>query len=194
MKAIFLSASVPLVNRGTYHETANPFLIQCAVRELVIAIIRKYKIVWGGHPAITPMIWSVCEDLGKDYSQSVILYQSKFFEDRYPEENERFQNVIYVDAVPNEREASLLKMRKQMLSRDDLVSAVFIGGMDGVELEYELFKQFHPSKIILPVPSPGGAALDLAKQMGVFSDEDLSDIDFAQLFYAHIMSLSTIEI
>ncbi|MEB3734007.1 hypothetical protein ULF88_07440 [Halopseudomonas pachastrellae] len=20
--------------------------------------------VWGGHPAITPMIWSICEDLG----------------------------------------------------------------------------------------------------------------------------------
>lgn len=64
MSAIFLSASVPLVGRGSYHETANPFLIQCAVRELVIAVIRQHKIVWGGHPAITPMIWSICEDLG----------------------------------------------------------------------------------------------------------------------------------
>jgi len=48
MSAIFLSASVPLVGRGTYHETADPFLIQCAVRELVIAVIRQHKIVWGG--------------------------------------------------------------------------------------------------------------------------------------------------
>lgn len=83
MGAIFLSASVPLVDRGKYHETANPFLIQCAVRELIMAVIRQHKIVWGGHPAITPMIWSICEDLGMDYSQSVVLYQSKFFQDRY---------------------------------------------------------------------------------------------------------------
>jgi hypothetical protein len=41
MSAIFLSASVPLVGRGSYHETANPFLIQCAVRELVITVIRQ---------------------------------------------------------------------------------------------------------------------------------------------------------
>ena len=96
MSAIFLSASVPLVGRGSYHETANPFLIQCAVRELVIAVIRQHKIVWGGHPAITPMIWSICEDLGVDYTQSVVLYQSKFFEDRYPEENKRFGNELKI--------------------------------------------------------------------------------------------------
>ena len=113
MSAIFLSASVPLVGRGTYHETANPFLIQCAVRELAMAVIRRHKIVWGGHPAITPMIWTICEDLGVDYSQSVILYQSKFFEDRYPEENKHFQNVVYTEAIPNDRGASLLTMRER---------------------------------------------------------------------------------
>ncbi len=113
MSAIFLSASVPLVGRGSYHETANPFLIQCAVRELVIAVIRQHKIVWGGHPAITPMIWSICEDLGVDYSGSVVLYQSTFFKDRYPEENDHFHNVVFTDAVPNDRDASLLLMREE---------------------------------------------------------------------------------
>ena len=135
MSAIFLSASVPLVNRGNYHETANPFLIQCAVRELVISVIRQHKIVWGGHPAITPMIWSICEDLNIDYSEAVVLYQSKFFQDRFPEENQRFHNVVLTDAVPTDMSASLLLMREQMLSRQDLVAAVFIGGMDGVEAE-----------------------------------------------------------
>ena len=43
MDAIFLSASVPVPGRGHYHETANPFLIQCAVRELVISVIRTSK-------------------------------------------------------------------------------------------------------------------------------------------------------
>ncbi len=188
MSAIFLSASVPLVDRGTYHETANPFLIQCAVRELVMAVIRQHKIVWGGHPAITPMIWSICEDLGMDYSQSVVLYQSRFFEDRYPEENKRFQNVVFTDAVPHDRDASLLFMREKMLSREDLVAAVFIGGMEGVEIEHEIFRRFHPASKVLPVPAPGGAALNLAKEYGYFSDAELADVDFAQLFHSHLTS------
>lgn len=186
MSAIFLSASVPLVGRGTYHETANPFLIQCAVRELVIAVIRQHKIVWGGHPAITPMIWSICEDLGVDYSQSVVLYQSNFFTDVFPEENKHFQNTIFTDAVPNDRAASLHIMRERMLSRSDLSAAVFIGGMDGVEAEHELFKRFHPEARVLPVPSPGGAALNLAKDHGYFTEEALIDVDFAQLFHGHL--------
>ncbi|WP_428381414.1 hypothetical protein [Nevskia ramosa] len=187
MSAIFLSASVPLIDRGSYHETANPFLIQCAVRELVTAVIHRHKIVWGGHPAITPMLWSICEDLGLNYSESVILYQSKFFEDRYPEENARFQNVIFTDAIPDDKAASLLVMREQMLSRKDLIAAVFIGGMDGVEAEHTMFRRFHPTGKVLPVPSPGGAALNLAKDQSNLSADDLADIDFARLFHIHLV-------
>ncbi|MBK6654145.1 hypothetical protein [Zoogloea sp.] len=186
MSAIFLSASVPLVGRGSYHETANPFLIQCAVRELVIAVIRQHKIVWGGHPAITPMVWSICEALGVDYSEAVVLYQSTFFEDRYPAENARFKNVVFTDAVPDDRDSSLLLMREIMLSRDDLVAAVFIGGMEGVEVEHELFRRFHPTAKVLPIPSPGGGALNLAKDQRYFADEDLVDVDFARIFRKHL--------
>lgn len=190
MSAIFLSASVPLVDRGTYHETANPFLIQCAVRELVISVIRQHKIVWGGHPAITPMIWTICEDLQVDYSDAVILYQSSFFQDRFPEENQRFHNVVLTDAVPQDRNASLLLMREQMLSREDLAAAVFIGGMDGVEAEYDLFTRFHPNAKVLPVAAPGGAALALAKRLGSFDDAELCDIDFSRLFHSHLSALA----
>jgi len=186
MSAIFLSASVPIVGRGNYHETANPFLIQCAVRELVIAVIRHHKIVWGGHPSITPMIWSICEDLNVDYSKNVILYQSNYFKDRFPEENQRFGNVIFTDAVPEDREASLLLMRESMLSRDDLVAAVFIGGMDGVENEYDLFSRLHPDAIVLPVAAPGGAALLLSEKLGCYDEAGLRDIDFASLYHTHL--------
>lgn len=191
MSAIFLSASVPLVNRGNYHETANPFLIQCAVRELVISVIRQHKIVWGGHPAITPMIWSICEDLNIDYSEAVVLYQSKFFQDRFPEENQRFHNVVLTDAVPTDMSASLLLMREQMLSRQDLVAAVFIGGMDGVEAEYDLFIRFHPQAKVLPVAAPGGAALELAKRLGQVDEAELHDVDFARLFHSHLSAITS---
>ncbi len=186
MNSIFLSASVPIEGRGEYYKTANPFLIQCAVREFVIAVIRHHKIVWGGHPSITPMIWSICEDLNVDYSEKVILYQSRHFEDHYPEENQRFNNVIFTDNVAGDRDASLLLMRKEMLSREDLGAAVFIGGMDGVEDEYRLFCEFHPDALVLPVAAPGGAALLLAEELGCYDAAGMRDIDFASLFHAKL--------
>lgn len=186
MGAIFLSASIPVVGRGQYYETADPFLIQCAVREMAIATVRRHKIVWGGHPAITPMIWSICEDLGVEYTESVVLYQSRFFEGRYPEENQRFDNVVYTDLVPGDIQASLQSMREEMLSREDLIGAVFIGGMDGVEVEYEIFKRFNPEAFVLPVAAPGGAALNLARDKGYFDGPELDDIDFATLFNRYL--------
>lgn len=189
MNEIFLSASVPLVGRGNYYETADPFLIQCAVRELVIAVIRDWRIIWGGHPAITPMIWTICQDLGIDYSNSVVLYQSRFFEDRFPEENNSFHNVVFVNAVPGDREASLLLMRETMLSRQGLKAAVFIGGMEGIEAEYALFKRFHPNEKVLLVPAPGGAARHLAERVGGFDEAALRDVDFARLFGTNLSFL-----
>jgi hypothetical protein len=183
MDAIFLSASVPIAGRGHYHETSNPFLIQCAVRELVISVIRTHRIVWGGHPSITPMIWSICEDLDTNYANSVVLYQSRFFNDRFPEENVRFGNVVFTDLVDEDREASLTLMRQTMLAREDLVGAVLIGGMDGVEAELAMFQQFHPNAFIVPVAAPGGAALDIAIRAAGEQQVDIYDVDFARLFH-----------
>jgi len=189
MGAIFLSASVPLVGRGNFHETADPFLIQCAVRELVIAVIKTQQIVWGGHPAITPMIWSICEDLGIDYAGSVTLYQSRFFEDRFPDENKNFGNVVFVDAVLGDRDASLLRMREAMLSRSDLTAAVFIGGMEGVEAEFDLFERFHPGAKTLAVAAPGGAARQLAERIATCGEAAFFSVDFARLFHSELASL-----
>jgi hypothetical protein len=186
MSEIFLSASVPIAGRGNYCETANPFLIQSAVRELVIAVIRQHTIVWGGHPSITPMIWSICDDLNIDYSKKVILYQSQYFKDHFPEENQRFGNVIFTDAIQEDREASLLLMRETMLSRKDLIAAVFIGGMEGVEGEYDLFHRFHPKAKVLPVAAPGGAALLLAERLDYYNETELNTIDFVSLFRTHL--------
>jgi hypothetical protein len=145
MSAIFLSASVPLAGRRHDHERADPFAIQFAVRELVIAVIERQRIVWGGHPTITAMLSAICKDLNVNYAKSMVLYQSRFFREHFPEDNKHFADIVFVDAVPGDREASLLSLREAMLSRDDLAGAVFIGGMEGVASEYTLFKRFHPN-------------------------------------------------
>ncbi|HFF3031787.1 TPA: hypothetical protein ACGCGJ_000249 [Stenotrophomonas maltophilia] len=184
MREIFLSASVPVPGRGHYHETANPFLIQVAVRELLIATVRHHRIVWGGHPSITPMIWAICEDMGVSYADQVVLYQTQFFEDIFPVENEHFNNVQFTPVVNGDRDQSLALMRESMLSRPDIDSAVFIGGMDGVEVEYELLTRFHPAARVLPVAATGGAALDLAQRSGRPSSR--WDLDFVSLFRSFI--------
>ena len=183
MGAIFLSASVPVAGRGNYYESADPFLIQSAVREFVTAALGRRLIVWGGHPAITPMVWAVCDDLGVSFAKAVVLYQSTFYAEVFPEENKRFGNVQYIKSVSNDREASLLSLRRAMLSRDDLEAAVFIGGMEGILAEYAIFSELHPKSKVVAVPAPGGAARQLAEQLGINRSEDL---DFARFFHVEL--------
>ena len=181
MSTMFLSASVPIPGRGRFFETADPFLIQLAVRQLVLSTIRDWRIVWGGHPAITPMMWNVCQDIGVSYTERVTLYQSDFFKSEFPEENRQFENVVVVKGVPGEREASLDALRRAMLSRPDLRAAVFVGGMEGVIQEFELFRGYHPGAPVLPVTASGGAARDLAVLLNM-PDVERPTVDFARLF------------
>lgn len=180
-RRIFLSASVPVPGRGDFHESANPFLIQFAIRELLTVCLGRRILVWGGHPAITPMVWAVCEDLDVAYSDAVVLYQSKLFADLFPAENERFANCVYVDAVDADRARSLEHMRLEMLSQD-FEAGVFIGGMEGIADEHELFANLHPNAKVIAVASPGGAAQQLAAKLGQLNER----IDFARMFYEQL--------
>ena len=189
MNELFLSASVPVPGRGTYHESADPFLIQFAVRELIAAVIREHVVVWGGHPAITPMVWAICEDLGVDYAKSTVLYQSQFFEESFPEENKQFGNTVLVPAIVGDREASLFRMRSDMLSRAALSAAVFIGGMEGVEVEFEMFRRYHPNAGVVAVGAPGGAARDLALRLSKPDRPSRSSVDFARVFREELIPL-----
>lgn len=180
-RRVFLSASVPVPGRGNFHESANPFLIQFAVRELLTVCLGRRVLVWGGHPAITPMIWAVCEDLNVAYSKAVVLYQSKLFADVFPAENQRFANCVYVDAVGADRAKSLERMRMEMLSQA-FDAGVFIGGMEGIADEHQMFASLHPNAKVIAVSSPGGAAQQLATKLGQQNDR----IDFARMFYEQL--------
>lgn len=180
-RRIFLSASIPVSGRGDFHESANPFLIQFAIRELLTVCLGRRILVWGGHPAITPMVWAVCEDLDVAYSKAVVLYQSKLFADMFPTENERFANCVHVDAVDADRAKSLEHMRMEMLSQD-FEAGVFIGGMEGIADEHELFAKLHPNAKVVAVASPGGAAQQLAAKLGQLNER----IDFARMFYEQL--------
>jgi len=185
--AIFLSAGVPDPRRGPdYAATADSVAIAAAVSALVHVVLGRRTLVWGGHPAITPMIWVVAQDIGVQYERWVRLYQSSFFKDEFPEENARFQNVTFTEAVEADRDRSLLSMRERMFSENQFRAAVFIGGMGGIVEEYELFRQHQPHASVIPVLSTGGAALRLAERIGNLPADLSSDHDYVALFHRHL--------
>lgn len=158
LKNIFLSASTPLPDRNPqYYGTSDIIAIRDAVIALATVVLPKHRLIWGGHPSITPLIYYVLEKLDVNIQDHVILYQSKLFEKYFPEDNNKFKNVILTDDL-GEREASLKLMRETMFNSCKFSAGVFIGGMDGVELEYQMFKELHPDALLLPIQSTGAAA------------------------------------
>lgn len=185
--AIFLSAGVPDPKRGPqYAATADTVAITAAVSALVHVTLGRRLLIWGGQPAITPMIWVVSQDMGVNYGRWVQLYQSRFFKDEYPEDNERFNNVIFTDDVQKDREKSLLAMRERMFSEKKFKAAVFIGGMAGIIQEYEMFRRLQPEAAVIPVLSTGGATLDVGEKMGTLSSDLAEDRDYVALFHRHL--------
>ena len=88
-KNLFLSASIPLEERDPrYFETADNIAIRDAVIALVSTAIPHYRIVWGGHPSITPIINYILKKRRVSVRENVHLYQSRFFEKYFPEDIE----------------------------------------------------------------------------------------------------------
>jgi hypothetical protein len=176
MKQVFLSAGIPSKTELPWGATADPMLIHSAVRSLCALVFGHKRIVWGGQPAITPMMWAACENLGIDYAKTVHLYQSRFFADAFPEENALFNNVTFVDAGPD-RASSLSSMRKEMF-KNEFEAGVFIGGKDGILDEFDLFRAANPKAGVVVLTSTGGAAKELGEKYPELSAPGGDFIDY----------------
>ncbi|MGO7280573.1 hypothetical protein ELH49_26105 (plasmid) [Rhizobium ruizarguesonis] len=186
-EAIFLSAGVPDPRRGPeFAATADTVAINAAVSALAYVALGRRRLIWGGHPAITPMILVMSEGMGVDYAEWVTLYQSEFFQDEFPEDNERFRNVVLTEKLEHGRDASLQLMRERMFKENDFAAAVFIGGMGGIVAEYEMFSKLQPSAKVLPVTSTGGAALDVAAKLSNLPPDFQDQRDYVALFHEHL--------
>ena len=94
MLSIFLSASVPLPHRDTkYQETADVVAIRDSIRAVVNVVVPRGQIVFGGHPATTPLIRQLVRGMTPNARKQVILYQSLFFKTQFPSEVSEFEEV-----------------------------------------------------------------------------------------------------
>lgn len=157
LKNIFLSASIPLPERDpVYIETADIIAIRDAVIALTTVVLPYHRIVWGGHPSITPLIYYVLYKLKLKVQGHVTLYQSEFFRVRFPPDNNKFENVIVTENL-GDVPRSIKRMRERMFSENKFDAAVFIGGMNGIIDEFNMFREYNPKALLLPIASTGAA-------------------------------------
>jgi hypothetical protein len=185
LKTIFLSASIPLQERhAKYYDTADIIAIRDAVIALATVVLPKHRLVWGGHPSITPIIYYVMERLNLNIQEHVTLYQSKYFEHLFPEDNNKFKNVVLTENT-GEIQSSILLMRQRMFSENDFSAGIFIGGMDGIEVEFNMLKEAHPNAILLPIASTGAASLIVYDKLLTYDSKNnrlLNDYGYLSLF------------
>lgn len=185
VRNIFLSAGVPTIDRPRqFYDTADVIAIRDSVIALASTVlaVNGYHLIWGGQPAITPLIALVLERYKLGMTNRVTLYQSYECEKFFPKENADVGNIVYTEKKENPQ-ASLLLMRKKMIGENDFEAAVFIGGMEGIIEEYEMFKEFHPDVPCLPIASTGAAAKILYDEHPEEFDERLlSELSYTSLF------------
>jgi hypothetical protein len=182
---IFLSASVPLRERHPmYFTTADPIAIRDAIIALATVVLPATGIVFGGHPAITPLISAVADRLSH-VSGRIVLFQSGWFVKTMP----AHPGIQHIEIVPEAatRDQSLADMRDAMIrSYPQFGAAVFIGGMEGVEREFESFRQIHPTTDVFPIASTGAAAERILRQqsppLGGWAPGLTNDLAYLSLF------------
>jgi hypothetical protein len=212
---IFLSASEPSPERDKQYWPGNLLHIREAVRALCAHILPHYPLVYGGHPAITPMVNQIAArtNLGREQKPppKILMFRSDLYVSRpdpgipdpltevflTPAEDmavtPAHQQSGELEAGRNGwRNASLLRMRYEMLGRPgpypvhpsleriagllgrarervmktfEFSAAVFIGGMEGVEKEFNIFRSFHPTTPVYPIASTGSACEGLFQRV-----------------------------
>ncbi len=161
---VFLSASIPLPTRHQrFYDTADVLAIREAIKALVEIVLPVGRLTCGGHPTITPLLALFVREAKLD-SDHLTIFQSKIHDAVLPVENAAFADVRMIDAVGTDVDASHSKMREAMLESRPFKAAVFIGGMEGIHIEADMFAARWPDRKLIPVGSTGAAACELARQ------------------------------
>jgi hypothetical protein len=177
---VFLSASIPHPDRGErYRRYLKPEDAAAEITQAVFALATAVfthggRLVFGGHPSITPLIVQVAEELPKPatpHPQPVVIYQSDAYSQWYVDEVQVLRKAPYCEfheinsggevASPNRPGISapaLHTLRTEMLARPNLVAMIALGGMEGILQEAVIFHSYHKSAPIYAVESTGGSA------------------------------------
>lgn len=180
---IFLSASVPIESRRD--EFSGPIDV-LAIRDAIVAFTKvcvenELPFYFGGHPAITPLVYKVARQY-TDVQPLIKIYQSSYFKGQTPKEVEFFDNICWTEIVNGNMKESVEAMRIKMFKDNPTECAVFIGGMKGIIDEVNKIRDIYPLVKILPIASTGGASFDLYHNMNLSDEELLKSLAYVSLF------------
>ncbi len=193
---VFLSASFPSRERNAhFFETADPDEITQALVATCRAVFAAGgRVVFGGHPSVTPLVMMVAEEylpegiedrrtLRTNGRAVVVAYQSDSFRAATSESTRNLEewglgNLRWVEGggddeprftskgtlVHGSADLALQAMREQMLSETKPVAAIFIGGMEGIHDEAATFRRLCERRPLYFIGAPGGAARELAQK------------------------------
>ena len=178
---IFLSAGLPAppddperrAEEREFVETARPEAIVEFVQALVArACEAGMGVVFGGHPEITtalaPQILTHLrrQGAGAGAEPSLALFQSEVFWTQIPSAATVLAALEGVLALRTPSELGLEGMRERMLAVPGLIGGVFVGGLSGIQREFERFAAARPELPRIAVGVGGGAAASLLLKPG----------------------------
>ncbi len=179
--AVLLAASVPRLDaRSTPEQENEAGRIRSAIMALAHAVLGHRRLVWGGHPTVTPIVALVAQAQGIDFQRWTCLYQSRHFASHLVRENRHFGNVAYTPDLGS-LDSSIARMRAQMIADHRFEAAVFIGGGPGVRAEHDLLVGLQPEVRIIPVASTGRTARALF-EAGDYPQRLATDTSYGALF------------
>ena len=156
-RAVSWAQAFPTGERGEAFPASDPTSVADAVTAIVRTIFgANGRLVFGGHPTITPLVLHVAGDRG--YRDGVDVYQSQWFQRAIPQETLRlerlgFGRIHWTTAAPTLQE-SLRSMRAKMSNESETVGAIFVGGMEGIRDEWELFATLVPDRPRIALTAP----------------------------------------
>jgi SLOG cluster3 family len=186
--ALLLSASVPYLRKELaeatpdekaqqfainqrYLSTSQPERIRLAVKELTeSALMRGMRLVFGAHPAISPMVLEAARTIAAA-DDSILIFQSVIFRKELPNSTLELADwskgrLIFTPErmgprPMDRRRLSLTQMRTLMAQPRTLQGAVFVGGMEGTEEEAAIFRTEQGERPRYAIASTGSAALEM---------------------------------
>ncbi|MBB5632196.1 hypothetical protein BKA04_000419 [Cryobacterium mesophilum] len=167
---LFVSASIPDPLRwvGDFEPMEILDAVVSTSRE-VLAI--GGTLVTAAHPTIAPVLLFLASEFPPPETGKprIVVYQSRVFELELPADTRKLINsglgdVRFTEAVAGEtsdlrnRRQSLRRMRRQMLEEMKPEGAIFVGGMEGVDEEWEMVGVQLPHCKRYAFAKPGGQA------------------------------------
>jgi hypothetical protein len=97
------------------------------------------------------------------------IYQSDYFKieiSKYTQNlvEKKIGVIVWTENVEGNLERSLKLMREKMISENNPIAAIFIGGMEGIEEEFEIYRKKYPNRSIYLIGSTGGATRILSQR------------------------------